>query len=87
MFFLPSQRAEPCFTKNFAYFSNRQIKQMTLVFFRTILFLHTVCIMAPLRGRNKMPALERLTDWYILMQIASKSMVLIGRLNTKWKMN
>ena len=60
---------------------------MTLVFFRTILFLHTAYIMAPLQGRTKMPAFRRLTDWYILMHIVSESIVLTGRLNKKLKMN
>ena len=46
MFFF--NRRLKSFTKNFASFSNRQIKEMTLMFFRTTLFLHTACIMSPL---------------------------------------
>ena len=51
--------AEPCITNTFLHFSKQQIKQMT----------HTADIMSLLQ---KMPASRRLTDWYILMQIASK---------------
>ena len=54
--------AEPCFTKNFAYSSNRQIKQLTLVFLPYHTFSTNSLIMSPLRGRTKMPAFRRLTD-------------------------
>ena len=81
--------AEPSITNNFAHSSKQQIKQMTLASIFPVLYSSYTRLIScrPSEVAQKLPAFRRLTDWYILMQIASKSMILTGRLNTEWKMN
>ena len=81
--------AEPSITNNFAHSSKQQIKQMTLASIFPVLYSSYTRLIwcRPSEVAQKLPAFRRLTDWYILMQIASKSMILRGRLNTEWKMN
>ena len=80
---------EPCITNNFAHFSKQKIKQMTQASIFPVLYSSKTLLIScrPSEVAQEMPAFRRLTEWYIQLQLDNKFMILIGRLNTEWKMN
>ena len=74
---------ESCFTNDLPYFSIRQIKEMTPVFFPYPVLCPHTAMMLPLQDRTKMPAFWRLTYSFMFMQMASKFMVLMKVVSTR----